>query len=69
MIGFKDWYEHYSPLVEYLYYEFISISYNRGIEIVSCEEAYDDFAFTLYNTSKNITLTPEYLWPIDPYDD
>ena len=65
MINFEDWFDHYEPLVECLYYEFLSISYNRGIDIISSEESYNDFAYTLYNTSKNYRLISEDLWPFE----
>ena len=65
MITFDEWYDYYEPMVEYLYYEFLSICYNRGIEIISCQEAYNDFAYTLYNTSKNYRLLEEDLWPFE----
>tara|TARA_A100001015_G_C14887479_1_gene671055 strand:- start:903 stop:1127 length:225 start_codon:yes stop_codon:yes gene_type:complete len=69
MISFEDWYDHYSPLVEYLYYEFLSICYNRGVELINSESAYNDFAYTLYNTSKNYRLLEEELWPSELNDD
>ena len=67
MISFEDWYEYYEPLVEYIYYEFISISYTNGIEIDNNEYAFNDFAYILYNTSKNQRLVPAELWPFDIY--
>ena len=65
MINFNNWCEYYNPLIFYIYGEFLNICYNRGIIIIDSKETYDDFTYTLYNTSNNNRIMRRELWPFE----
>lgn len=51
-ISLDEWYNHYSTILEKIFYDFINISSRHNINIKKNEYSYNDFIHMMYNESK-----------------
>ena len=51
-ISLDDWYNHYSTILEKIFYDFINIASRHNINIKKNEYSYNDFIHMMYNESK-----------------
>ena len=51
-ITLDEWYNHYSTILEKIFYDFINIASRHNINIKKNEYSYNDFIHMMYNESK-----------------
>jgi|TARA_B110000483_G_scaffold43534_2_gene54377 hypothetical protein len=56
MIDFNTWIDNYIDVLNIMYGEILTISYNRNINIHNNQETFDDFCKMIYSSSKNLYL-------------
>lgn len=56
MIYFEDWIDNYIDILNITYYELLTISKNRGINIINNQKTFDDYCYMVYVNSKNYKL-------------
>ena len=62
MIDFNTWMDNYIDILNSMFGEILTISYNRNINIYNNQETFDDFCRMVYSNSKNLYLrNPEDL--------
>ena len=62
MIDFNTWMDNYIDILNSMFGEILTISYNRNMNIYNNQETFDDFCRMVYSNSKNLYLrNPEDL--------
>lgn len=56
MTYFDDWVDNYIDILNTIYYEFLTISINKGINIINNQNTFDDFCLMIFSNSKNFRL-------------
>jgi hypothetical protein len=56
MIDFNTWIDNYIDVLNIMYGEILTISYNRNINIYNSQKTFDDFCKMIYSNSKNLYL-------------
>ena len=56
MVYFDDWVDNYIDILNTIYYEFLTISVNNGINIINNQNTFDDFCKMIFCNSKNFRL-------------
>ena len=49
--NFDNWYNNNQPVLQYLYYYLIETSKKYGINIITTDEAYNDYVDMMFNES------------------
>tara|TARA_Y200000002_G_scaffold372933_1_gene371349 strand:+ start:923 stop:1123 length:201 start_codon:yes stop_codon:yes gene_type:complete len=56
MIYFEDWIDNYIDILNITYYELLTISINKGINIIDNQKTFDDYCYMVYVNSRNYKL-------------
>lgn len=56
MINFDDWVNNYISILNTIFYEFLTISINKGITIPNEQKAFNDFCHMVYSNSRSSIL-------------
>ena len=56
MTYFDDWVDNYIDILNTIYYEFLTISINNGINIINNQDTFDDFCLMIFHNSRNFKL-------------